>query len=205
MRRRVLRIGLVLATAATAVGLSVPSASAGLLSGLLPSCGSTSQPFAQWGDSGSYCSFPNLGFESGTSGWLVLGGSVVPGNEPWNVSGPGTHSLQLGPGASALSAPLPVNLLDPWLRFFAQSDGARGSLDVHVIFRGLLGNLTGLLDYASLSPGDYSSWQPTPRISSLLALPLGTTSVQVLITNASWSGSWQVDDFYLDPCVGRIY
>lgn len=205
MKGRLLRIGLVLAAAATAVGLAVPSASAGLLSGLLPSCGGTSQPFATWGDNGSYCAFPNLGFESGTNGWTVLGdASVVPGNEPWNVSGRGTHSLRLGPGASALSAPLPVSLLDPWLRFFAQSNGASGSLEVHVIFRGLLGNLTGLLDYGSLAPRDYSSWQPTQRISSLLALPLGTSSVQVMITNASWSGSWQVDDFYLDPCVSRI-
>lgn len=206
MRGRALRIGLVLATAAAAIGVAVPSASAGLLSGLLPSCGATSHPFANWGDYGSYCSFPNLGFESGTNGWLVLGDApVVPGNEPWNVSGPGTHSLRLGPGASALSGPLPVNLLDPWLRFFAQSDGASGRLEIHVIFRGLLGNLTGLLNYGSLSPGDYSSWQPTPRISSLLALPLATRSVQVLITNASWSGSWQVDDFYLDPCVSRLF
>ncbi len=202
MSGRGLRIGVALAIGVAAICAAVPAASAGAL---LPSCGTTSHPFTAWGDSGSYCAFPNLGFEEGTSGWTVLGkASVVAANEPWDVSGPGTHALRLGPGASALSAPLPVSLLDPWLRFFAESTQTTGALDVHVIFRGLLGNLTGFLNYGSLAPNDFSSWQATQRISSLLALPLGTSAVQVLITNASRSGSWQVDDFYLDPCVSRF-
>jgi hypothetical protein len=190
------------------MGLSAPAAPASLFGGggLLPSCGATSRPFAQFGDYHGYCAFPNLGFESGSSGWLLLGdASVVAGNEPWQVSGAGTHTLELGPGAAALSPPLGVNLLDPWLRFFAHEDGANGALRVEVIFRGLLGNLTGILNYGSLSPDDFSSWQPTQRISSLLALPLLTSTAQVLVVNNSSSGSWQVDDFYLDPCVSRIY
>jgi hypothetical protein len=105
--------------------------------------------------------------------------SIVAANEPWHVSGAGTHALQLGPGATARSSSLPVSLLDPWIRFFARSAGANGSLRVQVIFHGLLGNLTGLLNVGSLSPGSYSSWQPTQRVLSALALPLGTTSAQV--------------------------
>jgi hypothetical protein len=205
MRARVLRIGILLAVAATAVGLAVPAASAGLLSGLLPSCGATSQPFSVLGDDSSYCAFPNNGFESGASGWSLSGNaSVVSGNEPWNVSGSGTHALQLGPGATATSSKLPVSLLDPYIRFFARSAGASGSLQVRVVFRGLLGNLTGILNYGSLSPSGFGSWEPTQRISSILALPLATSSAQVQVTNTSRSGSWQVDDFYLDPCVSRI-
>lgn len=204
MRAR-LRFGLFLAVAAVAVGISVPSASAGLLSGLLPSCGATSHPFTNWGDYAAYCAFTNLGFESGTTGWTLSGSaSVVSGNEPWNVSGPGTHSLQLNPGASAESPALPISLLDPYVRFFARSAGASGSLRVQVVFRGLLGNLTGLLNYGSLAPGSFSTWQPTQRISSTLALPLGTSTAQVMVTNTSRSGSWQVDDLYLDPCVSRF-
>ena len=204
MRAR-LRLGLFLAVAAVAVGVSVPGASAGLLSGLLPACGATSHPFTNWGDGAGYCAFPNLGFESGTNGWTVLGNAaVVPGNEPWHVSGAGTHSLRLGPGATAISAQLPISLLDPYIRFFAQSDGATGHLQVNVIFHGLLGNLTGLLNYGSLAPGSFPGWRPTPRISSILALPLATSTAQVVVTNASLSGSWQVDDLYLDPCVSRF-
>lgn len=209
MRARVLRIGLALATAAAVIGVVVPSASAGLLSGLLnialPPCGATTHPFAALGDNADYCAFANSGFENGSSGWALAGdASVVSGNEPWNVSGSGTHSLELGPGASASSTPLPVSLLDPYVRFFAQSDGASGSLQVQVVFHGILGNLTGLLNYGGLASGDYQNWQATAPMRSWLALPLLTSSAQIIVTNTSRSGDWQVDDFYLDPCVSRV-
>jgi hypothetical protein len=120
------------------------------------------------------------------------------------VSGAGTHALQLGPGATALSSSLPVSLLDPWIRFFARSAGANGSLRVQVILHGLTGNLTGLLNIGTLSPGGYSSWSPTQRVLSTLALPLLTTSAQVKLTSQATSGSWQIDDVYLDPCVAKL-
>jgi hypothetical protein len=202
-----MRLLVLVAAVAAAVGLSVPAASAGtgLRGGLLPSCGAKTYPFKPWGDPDAYCAFPNLGFESGWASWTLVGrASIVSTNEPWHVSGPGTHALQLGPGSSALSSPLPVSLLDPWIRFFAHSSGANGSLHVQVIFRGLLGNLTGLLNAGNLSPGSYAGWQPTQRVSSALALPLFTTSAQVLLTPLATSGTWQVDDVYLDPCVSKV-
>jgi hypothetical protein len=198
------RSWLIFAAAVVAAGLSVPAASA-KGGALLPSCGAKTYPFAPWGDDDAYCAFPNLGFESGRTAWTLTGkASIVAANEPWHVSGPGTHALQLGPGASALSSSLPVSLLDPWIRFFARSAGANGTLHVQVLFHGLLGNLTGLLNVGSLSPGSYSSWRPTPRVLSTLALPLLTTSAQVRITSQATSGSWQVDDVYLDPCVAKL-
>jgi hypothetical protein len=120
------------------------------------------------------------------------------------VSGPGTHALQLAPGATALSGQLPVSLLDPWIRLFAHSVGANGSLRVQVLFHGLLGNLTGLLNFGSISPGGFSSWQPTPDVLSALALPLLTWTAQVKLTSLASSGSWQIDDLYLDPRVVKL-
>lgn len=209
MRGSTRRLWLVLLTVVTAAGLSVPAASArgtrGLGLSLLPSCGATSQPFTRWGDGASYCAFPNLGFENGPASWTLAGkASVVSANEPWHVSGSGTHALQLGPGATARSSSLPVNLLDPWIRLFAHSSGANGPLQVQVVFHGLLGNLTGILNVGSLAPGSYSSWQPTQRVSSMLALPLFTTSAQVVVTSNAAEGSWQVDDVYLDPCKMKL-
>jgi hypothetical protein len=193
------------AAVVAAAGLSVPAASATGTSSLLPSCGAKSYPFLPWADPDAYCAFPNLGFESGKTAWTLAGSaSIVSANEPWQVSGPGSHALQLGPGATALSSPLPVSLLDPWVRFFARSTGANGSLRVQVIFRGLLGNLTGLLNVGSLSTASYPSWRPTQRVTSLLALPLGTSTAQVLLTSQATSGSWQVDDVYLDPCASKL-
>jgi hypothetical protein len=190
-----------------AAALAAPAASAAGSSGLglLPSCGATAHPFTNWGDNGAYCAFPNLGFESGRTGWTLTGStSIVSANEPWHVSGPGTRALQLGPGATALSSPLPVSLLDPWIRFFARSQGANGPLHVQVLFRGLTGNLTGLLNFGSLSAGSFSSWKPTPDVLSTLALPLLTSTAQVRLTSQATSGSWQVDDLYLDPRVVKL-
>jgi hypothetical protein len=201
------RLWCMFAAVSTAAVLSIPAASASVPKSLvlLPSCGATTHPFTPWGDSSSYCAFPNLGFESGSVGWMLSGkASVVSANEPWHVSGPGTHALQLGPGASALSSPLPVNLLDPYLRFFAHSAAANGSLHVQVLFRGLTGNLTGLLNFGSLAQGSYSSWQPTQRVLSALALPLLTSTAQIQLTSQATAGSWQVDDAYLDPRIAKL-
>lgn len=206
MRGKNGRLWLVFAAVVAAAGLSVPAASAtGGRGLLLPSCGATSYPFRPWGDSDAYCSFPNLGFESGKTGWTLTGNaSIVSGNEPWQVSGPGTHALQLGPGATATSSPLPVSLLDPWIRFFARSNSATGALRVQVVFHGLLGNLTGLLNVGSLSQKTYASWQPTAPEPSLLALPLATSTAQVVLTSTQSAGSWQIDDVYLDPRVAKL-
>jgi hypothetical protein len=199
------RLRLVSAALIAAAGLSVPAASAGTAHRLLPSCGAKSYPFTLWGDYDAYCAFPNLGFENGSASWTLTGkASIVAANEPWDVSGNGTHALQLGPGATALSSPLPVSLVDPWVRFFARSVGASGPLHVQILFHGLAGNLTGLLNVGNLSPSGYSSWQPTQKVLSTLALPLLTTSAQVLLTSQATSGSWQVDDVYLDPCVAKL-
>lgn len=199
-----LRLSMVMAALAAAATLAAPAAQAGTRT-LLPSCGAESYPFVQWGDPDPYCAFPNLGFESGMTGWTVSGSaSIVADNEPWNVSGPGAKALQLGPKASALSSPLPISLLDPWLRFFARSSGANGPLAVTVRFQGLTGNLTGLLNFGSLSPGSFSAWQPTDRLRSILALPLATTTARVLVTSQATSGNWRVDDFYLDPCASKF-
>jgi hypothetical protein len=199
------RLWLISVAVLVATALSVPAASAARAEALLPSCGAKSYPFKAWGDIDAYCAFPNLGFESGTTSWRLSGkASIAAANEPWHVSGAGTHALQLGPGASALSSSLPVNLLDPWIRLFARSSAANGSLRVQVLFHGLLGNLTGVLNVGSLSAGGYASWQPTKRVLSALALPLFTTSAQVQLTSQATSGNWQVDDVYLDPCVAKL-
>lgn len=193
-----------LALIASVAALAAPAANAGLISGIvgvaLPTCGAASQPFAQFGDFRSYYSVPNNGLESGSTGWsLSRGAAVVAGNEPWHVSGPGAFSLGLPAGASALTPATCINLLDPAIRFFAASADANGVLHVQVIFRGLLGNTLGILNSADLAPADYMGWSPTEAVSSALALPLGTTSFQLRLTSTASSGTWQVDDVYVDP------
>jgi hypothetical protein len=63
----------------------------------------------------------------------------------------------------------------------------------------VLGNVTGLLNIASFSPSGYGSWQPTSHVPSLLSLPLATVSAQIRLTSTATSGTWQVDDVFVDP------
>lgn len=199
------RLGLVLAIAAGTSALAVPAANADLTGSLLPSCGSMTQPFAQFGDFDGYCAMTNNGFESGTFGWTVSGPvQVVDANEPWYVNGEGEHALALGPGATAISSALPISLIDPWYRMFARSLGANGALHAQVRFYGLTGNLTGAVDMTDLAPWLYPVWAPTQQLLSLLALPLGTSSARLVLTSQATSGTWQVDDVFLDPMVSRI-
>jgi hypothetical protein len=191
---------------AAAVLLAVPTANAGLLDPItqlvLPTCGSNSYPFSRFSDSHAYYGFANNGFESGSSGWSLAGGAYVgSGNEPWFVNGWGSRSLVLPPGASATSPSFCINLLDPAIRAFAKSAGASGNLQVQVVFHGLTGNLTGILNVGSLAPGNYSTWQPTDRVSSALALPLLTSYAQIRVTSTARSGNWQVDDAFVDPYI----
>jgi hypothetical protein len=194
------------AALATVAAMATPAAHAGLISGVqqlvLPTCGSTSKPFAQFGDNKSYYGFPDNGFESGTKGWTVSGASAVSGNEPWYVNSTGKYSLSLPPGATAASPLVCINLLDPGWRMFARS-GANGSLHAQVVFYGLTGNLTGILNLADLSPSKYTAWAPTSTITSALALPLLTSYAQLRLSSSATSGSWQVDDVFVDPWANR--
>lgn len=201
------RIVVAVTALALAAGAATP-ASAALLDPLapvvnlvVPDCGTAGQPFARWNDNHSYYTIPNNGFESGASGWTLVGGArVVYGNEPYYVNGRGSYSLSLPSGSSAVSPAACVNLLSPYLRMFANDANGRDSgLDVEVRFYGLTGNLTGILNVATLDPGDHATWQPTAPVSTALALPLGTSSFRLRLAPGGWGSNWRVDDVFVDP------
>src|SRR3954466_2504293 len=77
--RGIKRARIALLTAVTAGALlALPgAANAGVLVASAPNCdnGSTSQPFAQWGDDSQYFLAPGGNFESGLSGWDLNGAS----------------------------------------------------------------------------------------------------------------------------------
>jgi hypothetical protein len=191
-----------------AAAFCAPAAQAGLISGLtqivLPTCGTSSQPFKGFGDLNKYYPVPNNGLEGGSTGWsLGYGASVGSGNEPWYVGGAGSRSLVLKGGASAYSPAACINLLNPHIRAFAKSNSANGGLRVQVIFYGLLGNTLGILNVADQDARNFADWQPTGYIPSALALPLTTAYFRVKFTSLASSGTWQVDDLYVDPwCIG---
>lgn len=198
------RVKFFLPVLAAAAALAAPAANAGLLDPVtqvvLPTCGSSGYPFKQFGDTHAYYGFANNGFESGSYGWALAGGAYVgSGNEPWYVNGWGSRSLVLPPGANATSPGFCINLLDPAVRMFARGSNG-GDLKVQVLFRGLTGNLLGILNYGDTA--GTGSWAPTGRSPSALALPLLTSYAQIRVTAAS--GSWQVDDAFVDPYICGI-
>ncbi len=153
--------------------------------------------FAPWSDASDYYFAQNGGFENGSAGWALSGpASVVNGNDAFDLSGAGSSSLQLGAGGTA-SINTCYGLLYPAVRFTATGVNGPATIHVRVIAHSLLGVLT-VLDGGTFTVGD--SWQPSPKLSTLLAAlaaPLGTKSMTLQISVDS--GTAQIDDLYVDP------
>ncbi len=164
---------------------------------LLPNCGSTSQVFRAWSDLSPYYFASNGGFENGATGWTLSGpASLATGNDPYRLSGAGSHALLLGTGGTA-SISVCYGLTYPAIRFVAA--GANGPAVVHVriVSRSLLGVLSTLDGGRFVVP---AGWEAAPKLSTLfsaLAAPLGTSSMTVQISVES--GSADIDDLYVDP------
>ena len=198
-----------------AAAFAVPAANAdligsltGLVSGNCPSGGT--QVFAPWGDMNHYNLAPNGGFELGSYGWSLSGGaSVVYGNEPFYPTG--FRSLSLPSGSSAMSPPVCLGTQQLYIRMFGKDTGGTDDgLLVRVYFYGLLNQLLGSADYAVFPGG--GGWGPTGQVDSsgglLAPLPivdlLSSSTARIQIMPLGSGSHWQVDDVYVDPCIGRF-
>jgi hypothetical protein len=194
---------LLLVVVSTALAATAGTAKAGLITGLLGGgCGATAPVFAPWGDWAGYYFAPNGGFESGSNGWTLAGGSAVvtQNNEPWFLAGFGSRALQIPSGGSA-SINVCYGLTYPGVRAFASGVDGPATIHVRVYSRGLLGILS-VLDGGTFQAGQ--EWSPTPKISTLfsaLAAPLGTKSMTLQFTVES--GTAQIDDLFVDPFLSQ--
>ncbi len=154
----------------------------------------SSPVFARWLDPANYFLAPDGGFENGAEGWDLRGASVVDGNESFGLGGPGTQSLRLPAGSSATSPAVCVGIDHPTFRYvFRTTSGPLlAALRVSVVLPGgaavPVGTVTGS-----------SSWTPSPV--TLIGANLIADAVAFRFTPIS--GSWQVDDLYVDPCGSR--
>jgi hypothetical protein len=198
------RLRYVLAVGAlVVVAVVAPStANAGALAADAKNCESQSfsQPFMPWADPASYTLQPGGDFEPGSPAWdLTTGAADAAVNEPWTVTDEyDGHSLALTAGSSATSPSICVGIEHPDIRFFARASSTLATLKVEVLFLGANG------DAQSLTIGTVTGstgWSPTlqmPIVANLLPLlPGSKTSVAFRLTAAS--GTWKVDDFYVDP------
>ena len=156
--------------------------------------------FMPWLDTTPYFLAPDGGFENGAAGWNLAGASVGDGNESFALSGPGSKSLHLGAGESATSPAVCVGLEHPTFRFVARkASGLAASMSVSVV------TADGLELPLGLVAGS-SSWQPSPIMvvgANLLPTVTGGSSTQVRFRFQPVTGSWQVDDLYVDPRGGN--
>jgi hypothetical protein len=158
------------------------------------------QPFLPWADVANYVLAPGGTFEAGEQTWTVSGAAAVSGNEPYYVHAAGEgRSLALPAKASATSGTMCATLLHPDLRFVARSSGFFPLLAVEVLFQDLSGQTRSVL--FAVVPGT-SIWLPSLPLpfavnATAAVRPDGTTPIAFRFT--ALSGSWQIDDVYVDP------
>jgi hypothetical protein len=85
------------------------------------------------------------------------------------------------------------------LRFFAQQAGGGTNLRVKALVQNADGGVTAV-PVADLADGSMPAWAPTDPLGGSSHLPAGTSVMVALRFRAPVSsGSWQIDDIYVDP------
>jgi hypothetical protein len=198
LRRFAVAISALATLAGTALLLAPAAQASGLLSNVinhvvnLNTCNTNalSQPFQPWLDPNSYELAPGGTFSD--SSWTLSGGaSLVPGGEPWAVSGTqSTSSLSLPAGASAESPATCVTAAYPSVRFFVSGVGVA---DVSMVYN-------GVAIPAGVAVGT-GSWAPSGvaiTASAITgALNGGTANVSLELSGVV--GNVTVSDVYVDP------
>lgn len=202
------KIFVALAAIATAA-IAAPAANAGVLVSSAENCATQqfSNPFSPWGDNANYTPVPGGAFEAGQSAWTLSGGAkVVSGNEKYNVrSSSDSGSLQIPAGGVATSPAMCVGLAEPTIRWFQKQSsplGLTGSMTVSVLTETSLGVVTETPVGAGLLN---SAWSPSLTgvvITNLLPL-LPDDKTAVAFRFRAVTGTWTVDDVYVDPYARR--
>jgi hypothetical protein len=193
-----------LAAALCALAVAAQPSHAGVLTTSTP-CTATdsSQVFLRWLDIASYQHAPDGGFEAGAKGWDLEGAATVAGNEPYAVGGAADDTaLRVPSGGSATSPAFCVGLEHPTARFFAKRVGGSllSTLRVDVEFEDALGETHFQpVGVVALNGGSWQPSLPMPLVANLLPLLPGDHTPVALRFVPQGSGSWLVDDVYVDP------
>jgi hypothetical protein len=197
------RLKTLVTSLAAVAAFAVPAAAqAGPIVADAPDCAAQglSQPFLPFADPMQYTLLPGGAFENGNR-WS--GGSVVTGNEPWNVTDERDHkSLALAAGSSTTSRSICVGIDHPDLRFFAAASDPNATLRVEVLFEDSFGRVLSAPIGAVTGRTD---WSPTlPMVIGVNLLPLlpGNYTAVAFRFSAS-GGDWTIDDVYVDPICRR--
>jgi len=207
-RSRASRLLALLAAITAIASLAASPAQAASNGASLLGCGyNASHPFMRFLDPLPYTLLPDGGFEAGGAGWTLSGGArVAAGNEPWNVSGPGSRSLMLPARSSATSPPMCMGLVLPVVRFFSSGGSLLSYMQVDALYKDAAGRQRSIMLLPiGLPSGGWIPNLPMLQLGGALnALTLNglTTDIQLRFTPRGGlfgSGTWRIDDVYVDP------
>jgi len=170
-----------------------------------PCDGSTlTQPFLPWSDSNQYKLVPGSDFNGSAPGWtLTRGAKLVPGGEPFGVTGHvSSSSLYLPAGGTAQSPFTCVDAAYPMFRLFAKNNSLLSTVAVSVVYdEPLLGQTAIPVGVIALTP----KWAPTAQfltasvVQGLVTGLVSGSDPQVALRFTAVTGSSQIDDVYVDP------
>jgi hypothetical protein len=121
------------------------------------------------------------------------------GNEPWFVhSSADSRGISIGQGGRAETPTVCLTLLDPTARYFTRGS-AGGRLQVDVIGHAPLGLNLVLGSTTLTGTGAWSVSDVQHFLANLTSVATWTISLRCTAV----SGTWQVDDVYLDPMLQR--
>jgi hypothetical protein len=202
-RKRIALVGAVMTAAVTGVGVTIASAD-------VP-CGarSNTKAFARWNDQNNYFLSPGGNFEySSTAGvddsWAEtydiysidrIAASVRTAvDDPFDVAGPGTRSLQVKPGRAFVSPKFCVASDEESIRFVAKGPAGE-TITVRVLVQSDAG-WQGV-DHTITGTG---SWAVSPQLPiPNLRDASGKQWVNIKFGSSSGPGAWNVDNVMVDP------
>ena len=161
---------------------------------------SVKQQFSRWGDSSSYFLVPGGSFEGTAAqvGWTLSGSTLTSGNEPFHINSTSDdQSLLIDGGGSATSPVFCVDSTMPSLRFFVRQTAPGADLKVQGVVTTPRGPLA--LTVTDVPDGSLPSWTPVRVNLATNRIPRGWSVSAALRFVVPSSGSWQIDDVYVDP------
>ncbi len=162
------------------------------------------QKFKQFGDLAYYNLAAGGDFES--KKWTYTGKTaIIAGNEPWKLNNTKDKSaISIPAGSTAISPPICVGVEHPHFRFVAAlTSGNWGTMWVKMrytdpVSKKVITLIVGSMDFS----GGNRAWTVSPQMGLGNSLPIygaATVNVQIILEPIQNSGTWSVDDVFIDP------
>ena len=158
------------------------------------------QQFSKWGDNANYFLVPGGTFEGTPAqvGWTLSGSTLTAGNEPFYInSATDNQSLVINGGGSATSPVFCVDSTMPRFRFFVRQTAPGSDLKIQGVVRTPRGTMSATI--GDLPDGSVGAWTPVLVNIPTYKIPKGLAVWGSLRLVVPGTGSWQLDDVYVDP------